>query len=82
MKTFMTRFVFWSGVYNVGLALILTFPPIYRALGPRPARTLEGPQATSVPRPSALVVTGSLWSREPTLGCGTPGRYQVRGCGP
>ena len=33
MTSFMTRFVFWSGVYNVGLALIVTFPPIYRALG-------------------------------------------------
>ena len=29
----MTRFVFWSGVYNVGLALFLAFPPLYRALG-------------------------------------------------
>jgi hypothetical protein len=29
----MTRFVFWSGVYNVGLGLFLTFPPLYRALG-------------------------------------------------
>lgn len=33
MKFKMTRFVFWSGVYNVGLALTLTFPPFYRALG-------------------------------------------------
>jgi hypothetical protein len=33
MTSFMTRFVFRSGVYNIGLALILTFPPIYRALG-------------------------------------------------
>ena len=29
----MTRFVFWSGVYNIGLALFLAFPPLYRALG-------------------------------------------------
>jgi hypothetical protein len=29
----MTRFVFWSGVYNVGLGLFLAFPPLYRALG-------------------------------------------------
>ena len=29
----MTSFVFWSGVYNAGLALMLMFPPIYRALG-------------------------------------------------
>ncbi len=29
----MTRFVFWSGVYNVGLGLFLTFPPLYLALG-------------------------------------------------
>src|SRR5208337_2570020 len=29
----MANFVFWSGIYNGGLSLILTFPPIYRALG-------------------------------------------------
>jgi hypothetical protein len=29
----MARFVFWTGIYNAGLALILTFPPLYRALG-------------------------------------------------
>lgn len=29
----MTGFVFWSGLYNGGLALVLTFPPVYRALG-------------------------------------------------
>lgn len=29
----MVRFVFWSGVYNVGLGLILAFPPLYRAVG-------------------------------------------------
>ncbi|HUL14327.1 MAG TPA: hypothetical protein VLU73_19420 [Methylococcaceae bacterium] len=29
----MTPFVFWSGVYNAGLALFLLFPPLYRALG-------------------------------------------------
>jgi hypothetical protein len=29
----MANFVFWSGIYNSGLSLILTFPPIYRALG-------------------------------------------------
>jgi hypothetical protein len=29
----MTTFIFWSGVYNVGLALTLTFPPVYRWLG-------------------------------------------------
>ena len=29
----MTRFVFRSGVYNVGLGLFLTFPPLYLALG-------------------------------------------------
>lgn len=29
----MSRFVFWSGVYNAGLALFLLFPPLYRALG-------------------------------------------------
>jgi hypothetical protein len=29
----MTSFVFWSGVYNAGLALFLLFPPLYRALG-------------------------------------------------
>ncbi|MGZ8159297.1 MAG: hypothetical protein ACXWT1_17230 [Methylobacter sp.] len=29
----MKNFVFWSGVYNTGLALTLTFPPVYRLLG-------------------------------------------------
>ena len=29
----MKSFIFWSGVYNAGLALILTFPPVYRWLG-------------------------------------------------
>ena len=29
----MQRFVFWSGVYNAGLALFLLFPSLYRALG-------------------------------------------------
>ena len=29
----MKPFIFWSGIYNVGLALTLLFPPIYRALG-------------------------------------------------
>ncbi len=29
----MMRFVFWAGVYNAGLALILTCPFVYRALG-------------------------------------------------
>ncbi|MCI0653278.1 MAG: hypothetical protein L0Y39_02190 [Methylococcaceae bacterium] len=29
----MSQFVFWSGVYNAGLALLLLFPPLYRALG-------------------------------------------------
>lgn len=29
----MSPFVFWSGVYNAGLALLLLFPPLYRALG-------------------------------------------------
>jgi len=29
----MKNFVFWSGVYNAGLALTLTFPPVYRLLG-------------------------------------------------
>ena len=29
----MTHFIFWSGVYNAGLALTLTCPPIYRLLG-------------------------------------------------
>jgi len=29
----MTTFVFWSGVYNAGLALTLTCPPFYRWLG-------------------------------------------------
>ena len=30
---FMTRFIFWTGVYNAGLALFLVFPPAYRAIG-------------------------------------------------
>ena len=29
----MPAFVFWSGVYNAGLALFLMFQPAYRALG-------------------------------------------------
>ena len=29
----MKSFVFWSGVYNAGLALTLTFPLVYRWLG-------------------------------------------------
>jgi hypothetical protein len=29
----MNRFVFWSGVYNAGLAFILLFPPLYRGIG-------------------------------------------------
>lgn len=29
----MTTFIFWTGVYNSGLALTLTFPPVYRLLG-------------------------------------------------
>ncbi len=33
MKINMRAFVYWSGVYNAGLALFLLFPPLYRALG-------------------------------------------------
>ncbi len=29
----MTAFVFWTGIYNAGLALLLSFPPAYRPLG-------------------------------------------------
>ncbi|MGY6216777.1 hypothetical protein ACW73L_16595 [Methylolobus aquaticus] len=29
----MSQFVFWSGVYNAGLAGVLLCPPVYRALG-------------------------------------------------
>jgi hypothetical protein len=29
----MSPFVFWSGVYNAGLALFLAFPSLYRAIG-------------------------------------------------
>ena len=29
----MSSFVFWSGVYNAGLAFFLLSPPLYRALG-------------------------------------------------
>ena len=31
--TRMTTFVFWSGIYNAGLALLLLFPSAYRAIG-------------------------------------------------
>ena len=29
----MTAFVFWSGIYNAGLAVLLLFPSAYRSLG-------------------------------------------------
>ncbi len=29
----MKNFVFWTGVYNAGLALFLLFPPLYRSIG-------------------------------------------------
>lgn len=29
----MNKFVYWSGVYNAGLAATLTFPPVYQTLG-------------------------------------------------
>jgi hypothetical protein len=29
----MTTFVFWTGIYNAGLALLLLFPSAYRAIG-------------------------------------------------
>lgn len=29
----MTAFIFWSGVYNAGLALLLSCPALYRAMG-------------------------------------------------
>ncbi|MCX7099810.1 MAG: hypothetical protein NTV43_18100 [Methylococcales bacterium] len=29
----MKNFIFWSGVYNAGLALFLLFPPLYRGVG-------------------------------------------------
>jgi hypothetical protein len=29
----LSAFVFWSGVYNAVLALVLTFPPIYHRIG-------------------------------------------------
>jgi len=29
----MKTFVFWSGVYNAGLAVFLLFPPLYRGVG-------------------------------------------------
>jgi len=29
----MCSFIYWSGVYNAGLAFLLLFPPLYRALG-------------------------------------------------
>jgi len=33
MSFSMNCFVFWSGVYNAGLAFILLFPPLYRGIG-------------------------------------------------
>lgn len=33
MAVSMRQFVFWSGVYNAGLALFLLFPPLYLTLG-------------------------------------------------
>ncbi|MDD2738839.1 MAG: hypothetical protein PHR94_07875 [Methylomonas lenta] len=33
MPITMTKFIFWSGIYNAGLALTLTCPPFYRLLG-------------------------------------------------
>jgi len=33
MPSKMSAFVFWSGVYNAVLAIILAFPPLYRAIG-------------------------------------------------
>jgi hypothetical protein len=33
MQFKMKKFIFWSGVYNAGLALVLTCPPFYRWLG-------------------------------------------------
>jgi hypothetical protein len=33
MRFKMSLFVFWSGVYNSGLAFFLVFPSLYRALG-------------------------------------------------
>jgi hypothetical protein len=36
----MTTFIFRSGVYNAGLALTLTFPPVYRWLGLKEGETL------------------------------------------
>jgi hypothetical protein len=33
MAISMRQLVFWSGVYNAGLALFLLYPPLYLALG-------------------------------------------------
>lgn len=33
MPITMTKFIFWTGIYNAGLALTLTCPPFYRLLG-------------------------------------------------
>lgn len=33
MPVSIAKFVFWSGIYNAGLALFLLFPPLYSALG-------------------------------------------------
>jgi hypothetical protein len=32
MSFAMNRFVFWSSVYNAGLAIFLLFPPLYRGI--------------------------------------------------
>ena len=38
----MKNFVFWSGVYNAGLAVFLLFPPLYRGLGLEHLRSCLG----------------------------------------
>jgi hypothetical protein len=38
----MRSFVFWSGLYNAGLSLILLFPPLYGAMGLRICNPLWG----------------------------------------
>ena len=38
----MTNFIFWSGVYNAGLALMLTCPPFYRCAGLEHSCTFMG----------------------------------------
>jgi hypothetical protein len=50
------RLVFWSGIWNIGLGLVLVTPPIAQALG------------LQIPNPFwPLIVAGFLWYTSATL---------------